>query len=288
MKIRRNRALGEKLQHIFELYGYQNVNTAPVEYKDTPVRFYYDRQKAMVIGMDSIAAEAEMIAMAVDSLKKIGISEFQLRVGSVDFRESLLEEAAVSDSVLVKTALQIFSELTGDVNVLKEAKKIALNNRGLESVKRLEALYELLVCYEVENYIVFDLGLELKDASYTGIVFANEHVEGGRCMRMVQQTGKEVSAVAVAFADEEQEVKNTYVLYDESRALEAVSLARSFRKNGKHTEIVMKEKNISLEKYVRSARRNLCVTMLYLRQNGDIEMLNVVTGKRKSISKKIK
>ncbi len=288
MKIRRNRALREKIQHIFQLYGYQDVNAVLVEQKDTPMRFYYDRQKAMVIGMDSVAAEAEMIAMAVESLKEMGIKDVQLRVGSVDFRESLLEEAAVCESVLVKTALQIFSELTGDFNVLKEAKKIALNNRGLESVKRLEALYELLVCYEVEKYIIFDLGLELKDTSYTGIVFANEYVEGGRCRRVMQQTGEEVSAVAVAFTVGEQEEKNTYILYDESRVLEAISLARSFRKNGKHTEVVIKEKNISLEKYVRSARHNLCVTMLYLRQNGDIEMLNVVTGKRKSVSKKIK
>ena len=44
---------------------------------------------AELIGVDSIEADAEMLAMVVDGLKKTGLKEFQVSIGHVDFIQSL-------------------------------------------------------------------------------------------------------------------------------------------------------------------------------------------------------
>lgn len=46
---------------------------------------------AELIGLDSIEADAEMLAMVVDGLKQTGLKEFQVNIGHVDFIQSLLE-----------------------------------------------------------------------------------------------------------------------------------------------------------------------------------------------------
>ena len=40
---------------------------------------------AELIGLDSIEADAELVAMVADSLKKVGLKEFQISVGHADF-----------------------------------------------------------------------------------------------------------------------------------------------------------------------------------------------------------
>ena len=79
-----------------------------------------------------------------------------------------------------------------------------------------------------------------------------------------------------------------YVLYDENRQEEAILLAKDFRKKGNNTELVLKRAEKSLEEYIACAKRNLCISMLYLRDTNEIEMVNLITGKSNSISKKIK
>ena len=44
---------------------------------------------AELIGVDSIEADAEMLAMVVDGLKKTGLKEFQVSIGHVDFIQIL-------------------------------------------------------------------------------------------------------------------------------------------------------------------------------------------------------
>ena len=105
---------------------------------------------AELIGVDSMEADAEMIAMAVESLKEVGLKDFQIHIGNVDFFEGLIKEAKLTEEdelhlrefignrnsfgvdellenkdakVTVKTAFQILPELTGGIEILKEAKE---------------------------------------------------------------------------------------------------------------------------------------------------------------------
>ena len=199
-------------------------------------------------------------------------------------------------------------ELIGGVEVLREAKKVALNSQAIEAVKRLDALYELLVAYGVEKYITFDLSMSGTYGYYTGIIFrgytygtGDAIVKGGRYDRLLEKFGKSSPSIGFvivvdelmnAFARQKLEIpykqKNTFILYEPNRQTEAIKLAKEFRENGKPTELVQKRADKSIEEYITCAKRNLCVSMLYLRNTKDIEMVNLLTGTGKIVSKTIK
>ena len=69
---------------------------------------------------------------------------------------------------------------------------------------------------------------------------------------------------------------------------EAIKLAKEFRASGKPTELVLKREDKKIEEYISCAKQNLCVSMMYLRNTNDIEMVNLLTGTGKSVSKTIK
>ncbi|MCI9632420.1 MAG: ATP phosphoribosyltransferase regulatory subunit, partial [Ruminococcus sp.] len=54
---------------------------------------------AELIGVDSIEADAEMLAMVVDGLKRAGLKEFQVNIGHVNFIRGLMEASGLSEEV---------------------------------------------------------------------------------------------------------------------------------------------------------------------------------------------
>lgn len=392
--------LEEKLQNVFHLYGYHDIQTPTFEYFDVfgkdigttsvkelykffdregntlvlrpditpsiaraamtvfdsenlPIRLCYKgntfvnqssyqgrlhentQAGAELIGIDSVEADAEMVVMAVDSLREVGLQEFQIHIGSVDFFESLIEETGLSAEdearlrelisnrnyfaieelleqakvkVTTKTAIVLLEELIGGSEVLQEAKKIALNSKTLDAVKRLEELHSLLVSYGVDKYITYDLSMRGNYDYYTGIIFrgytygtGDAIVKGGRYDHLMEKFGKASPSIGFvivvdelmnAFARQKLEIpyklKNTLILYDENRQAEAITLAKEFRSSGKRTELTKKRVDKSLEAYISYAKQNLCVSMLYLHNEKDIEMVNLITGTGKSVSKTIK
>ena len=52
---------------------------------------------AELIGVESIEADAEMLALVVDCLTTIGLREFQISVGNVDYFQSLIEDAGLRE-----------------------------------------------------------------------------------------------------------------------------------------------------------------------------------------------
>lgn len=289
---------------------------------------------AELIGIDSVEADAEMIVMAVDCLKEVGLKEFQIHIGSVDFFESLiadtqlLEEDEVRLRELIsnrnyfgvdelleslkvnnttKIAFQVLQELIGGVEVLHAAKKIASNNKTIDAVERLESLYQLLVFYGVEKNITFDLSMRGNYDYYTGIIFrgytygtGDAIVKGGRYDHLMEKFGKESPSIGFvivvdelmnAFSRQKLDIplkhKNTFILYEENRQTEAIKLAKEFRASGKQTELVRKRNDKKLEEYISCAKRNFCVSMLYLSGDKDIEMVNLLTGKCKVVSKNV-
>lgn len=290
---------------------------------------------AELIGIDSVEADAEMIAMAVESLKEVGLEEFQIHIGDVNFFEGLIEETKLSEEdelhlreliknrnyfgveellenkkvkVTAKAAFQVLPELTGGVEVLKEAKVIALNTKILDSVKRLEMLYKVLVSYGVEKHVSFDLSMSGSHGYYTGIIFrgytygnGDAIVKGGRYDNLLEKFGKESPSIGFVIVVDELmnacsrqkleipcEHKTTFVLYDEDRQAEAIALAKEFRSNGKQVELAKKTIDKAVREYVSYAKRNLCISMMYLKKNKEIEMVNLISGKTKVVTKIIK
>lgn len=397
---RKKNELENKLQKVFGLYGYHNVQTPMFEYFDVfgkevgtipskelykffdregntlvlrpditpsiarmattlydteklPIRLCYQgntfinhssyrgrlhettQAGAELIGLDSVEADAEMVAMAVESLKEVGLHDFQIHIGNVEFFENLISETnldkeselqlrefisnrnyfgvdellqSANTREITKIAFQILPELIGDAGILQEAKKIALNSQCMKALERLEELYQLLTAYGVEKHVTFDLSMSGAYGYYTGIIFrgytygtGDAIVKGGRYDHLLEKFGKAspsigfvivVDELLSAFARQKITIpyknKNTFILYDSVRQAEAIKLAKEFRASGKPTELVLKREDKKIEEYISCAKQNLCVSMMYLRNTNDIEMVNLLTGTGKSVSKTIK
>lgn len=192
---------------------------------------------AELLGDDSVEADAEMLALVIESMLTIGLKEFQLSVGNVDFFQSLMEDAALDedaqervrelinnrnyygvdeylDSVQVKRSSKesfaALGELVGGVDILAKAKNIAPNSKGVVAVRRLEKIYDTLKLYGVEKFVTFDLSMTGSYGYYTGIIFrgytfgtGDAIVKGGRYDHLVEKFGKRSASIGFAIVLDE-------------------------------------------------------------------------------------
>ena len=125
---------------------------------------------AELIGLDSVEADAEMLAMVVDSLKQVGLEEFQVSLGHVDFIQSLLKAAVLEEDenreiralitnrnffgveeILdahqvkesIREAFRLLPELTGGPEVLELAMGAAPDLDARLAVTRLQQIFRL-------------------------------------------------------------------------------------------------------------------------------------------------
>ena len=185
-----------------------------------------------LIGDDSSGADAEMIAMVIDSLKAAGLKEFQVELGQVEFFRGLTEEAGMDEETheklrelienknyfgveeliskrnlpeSLKTLFLKLPELFGSLEQMGKIKAIVTNRRSLEAIERLEKVQAILESYNMAEYVSYDLGMLSKYHYYTGIIFkaytygTGEYiVTGGRYDKLLEQFGKDVPAVGFA------------------------------------------------------------------------------------------
>ena len=286
---------------------------------------------AELIGDDSVEADAEMLAMVIESMLAIGLKEFQLSVGHLGFFQSLIEDAALDeearervvelinnrnyfgveeylDSIMVKRsskeAFAALGNLVGGVEVLAKAKNIAPNSSGIMAVKRLEKIYDILALYGVEKFVTFDLSMTGNYGYYTGIIFrgytfgtGDAVVKGGRYDHLLEKFGKTSASIGFAIVIDElmnalirQKIrivytrKNAIILYDESRARDAIRLAKDFRAKAKNTELIKKSPEKGLEDYIRFGKEYYSGSLVYIKKSGEITMVNLVTGEQKEVN----
>lgn len=287
---------------------------------------------AEYIGDDSVEADAEMLALVIESMLTVGLKEFQLNVGNVEFFQSLMEDAALDedaeervlelianrnffgvedylDSIQVKRssreAFVALNQLVGGVEILEKARDLAPNSKGVKAVLRLEQIYNILKQYGVEKFITFDLSMTGTYGYYTGIIFrgytygiGDAVVRGGRYDHLIEKFGKQSPSVGFAIVVDElmnaltrqkarvmYSRRNYIVLYDEGRQKEAISLARDFRRKAKNTELLKKDPKKDLEVYVSYGDEYYASKLIYICSTGDITMVNLLTGERKTIDR---
>ena len=184
---------------------------------------------AELIGDDSVYADAEMIMMVIDTLRAAGLTKFQVSVGEVEYfkgickhagldsetemeirnfiseknffaAEELMIEKGISDRD--REAILQVREFYQVEETLAKAKELAPNEMSLNAISRLEALYDLLKKYGVEEYVSFDLGMLSKFHYYTGVIFkaytygvGDAIVNGGRYDALLGRFGKEAAAI---------------------------------------------------------------------------------------------
>ena len=188
---------------------------------------------AELIGDDSVDADAEIIAMAVECLLTSGLKEFQLGIGHAEFLQGLMDAAGldedseeelkdlianknffgveefVADLSLSPELKQIFGKIGVFYNSaedLAEVKRLAAGyDRILQALERLEKLDEVLKLYGVDKYVSYELSVISKYHYYTGIIFAGYTfgsgepiVKGGRYDALLTHFGKESPAIGFA------------------------------------------------------------------------------------------
>lgn len=153
---------------------------------------------AEILGDFSSESDAEIIAMAINTLRTIGLENFQVDIGQVEFFNGLAEEAGFSEADLDKITklidrkdyvgveeivkeYKISNELRelilklpglfGSVEVIEKLKKSTKNARSLAALENIQEVIGILGDYGLSKYISVDLGM-LKGPNYdTGIIF---------------------------------------------------------------------------------------------------------------------
>ena len=192
---------------------------------------------AELVNDDSSAADAEIIATVIDCFNEIGISDFQIEIGQIDYFKGLVAESGISEdeedqikeyihiknffgleeyvdaldiSDSLKKAFVAFDSLFGGISMLDKAEGYVSNETSLEAVKRLRRVYAALECYGYQDHISFDLGMLDGYNYYTGIIFrgytygtGDAVVKGGRYNNLLKQFGKDAPSIGFAFTVEE-------------------------------------------------------------------------------------
>ncbi len=182
-----------------------------------------------LIGDGSVQADAEIVALVIECLRKTGLQEFQIELGHAGFFSGLLDEAGipeeerdglrelydnknyfgietrVSQLEIPEDNKEIFRKLPrlfGSCESLALAKTMARSARTMEAIRRLEQIYELLKLYGLEKYVSFDLGMMVNYRYYTGMILkgytygtGDTIVSGGRYDTLMAQFGKDRPSV---------------------------------------------------------------------------------------------
>ena len=183
-----------------------------------------------LIGDGSVCADAEILAMVVDSLHASGLKEFQISVGHARFFRGLIEAAGLGEEAEeelrellnnknffgveefvetlnldtnLKKLFTMLGSFETQVEELAEAKNLAADYPViLSAITDLEKLGEYLKLYGIEKYISFELGIISKYHYYTGIIFAGYTfgtgepiVKGGRYDKLLTYFGKKAPSI---------------------------------------------------------------------------------------------
>lgn len=179
-----------KLSYITNVYRYEQAQTG------RQCEFYQAGVELM--GMTTATADAEVIALAIESLRQAGLENFQISLGQVEFINGVMKQFKLSakqqqeikhamvtrnlvelgdmldKSELGKNAKEILKKiplLHGKIDMLKSVYHMICNEQSKRALDNLNEIYNLLDSYGVAEYVNFDLGVIRDFNYYTGMVF---------------------------------------------------------------------------------------------------------------------
>ena len=202
----------------------------------------------------------------------------------------------------MREAFGILPELIGGQDVLQEAKKYAHNHAALKAIDRLEKLFHILTLYGAEDHITFDFSMCGNYGYYSGIIFSaytygtgDAVVRGGRYDHLLEKFGKNTPSIGFAIIIDEllnalnrqkiaiESEQRNLIVYTDGTMDWAISLATEFRSKGKRIELLRREITDRKENYVDYGKRTQAISMLYLRDDRTIDMVNLQTGEEKIV-----
>ncbi len=189
-----------------------------------------------LLGAGGVAADAEVVTLAVESLLAAGLTDFQVCLGQVDFISGIMSEAGldaptghkVKQALIernmvglaelleecrmepgIRQLLQQLPMLHGKKEMLQEIKGQVKNKISQAASDNLAEIYDLLEHYGIDRYVMFDLGIIRDFDYYTGMVFETYTTGlgypicgGGRYDRMAAAFGREQPATGFAMGIE--------------------------------------------------------------------------------------
>lgn len=185
-----------------------------------------------LMGVKGPEADAEVIALAVESLRSVGIRDFQLELGQAAFFSGFMEEAGLSPEDVSEVrslveeknslGIQIYLHgrnlpedlsgklmrlpmLYGDERVLETAESMTESEVCLSALRNLRQVVDMLRTWGIHEEISYDLGMAQEAAYYSGTVFRAQTgtlgqvlLSGGRYDGLPARFGRDVPAVGFA------------------------------------------------------------------------------------------
>ena len=184
-------------------------------------------------GGDTRAADVEVLLVCVEALEKLGVSDFQINLGSVDFFGGIVDRtdlpgkriAALKDALNVKDQtglerllgdmpfderqkhiLRSIPHLMGGREVLSEMRGLIRNDRSRKAIDHLAEIYAVFEGLGLERHLTIDLGEVRGFDYYSGMLFRAyvpglgfEVAIGGRYDGLSAQFGHDTPAVGFSF-----------------------------------------------------------------------------------------
>lgn len=192
----------------------------------------YRQAGVELIGSADPLADAEVIALAIESLRQLGLKDFQFNLGHMgifsgimdelkidpDFRLKYEELLAHKDLVGIERIVELSQFSTsakkillriphfhGQAEMLEEVLEWSQSPMLLEAVASLRKVYEYLKDFNVQEYVALDLGILRGFTYYTGVIFEGyvrdigyPIVEGGRYDALYGEFGYALPATGFA------------------------------------------------------------------------------------------
>lgn len=185
-----------------------------------------------LIGLNTTDSDSEIILLAINCLLSNGLDDFKIEIGNVKFLQGCILDLGLTDNEkdelqkliikgnyaevsnfincleIKKSQKSFFNNLftyTGDINILFNAKKYAMNQISLSAIDRLIEIHKFLDDAGVSKYVCYDLSLIGHFDYYTGLIFhgytksvGSSILDGGRYDRLIENFGTYMPSVGFA------------------------------------------------------------------------------------------
>ena len=214
-------------------------------------------------GAAGASADLEVLLVAVEAFKHLGIPEFQINLGSVDFFGGIVDRINLPEGQMTelkrllnlkdqsgleallgklpleerrKKILRAIPQLTGGRSVIAEARRLVRNPRSVEALNHLEEIYSTFEELGLAGHLTIDLGEIRGFDYYTGILFRAyipglgfEVALGGRYDGLAGTFGENMPAVGFSFSLDRLEQIATPQLEAGETSAESVGIEGGFK-----------------------------------------------------------
>jgi len=238
-----------------------------------------------MLGDYSSESDAEIIAVAINTLKTAGLENFQIDIGQVEFFKGLAEEAGFTNEDVVRISKLIDRKdfvgveeivkryeisnqlrklilelpgLFGSIEVIEKIKKATKNSRSLAALENIEEVISTLGDYGFAKYISVDLGM-LKGLNYdTGIIFRGftrgvgfPILSGGRYDSLTSSFGRDCPATgfSVGINMLMKALKNTELPLDKPSVDSLICYKKSNRKSAIEIAEALRRQALNVENF---------------------------------------